>query len=286
VDRSTDKLGADDVTPHYTSASFADKNVGIDKTVSVSGISISGDDVDAGNYHLLNTTEETEADITARPLTGSFTAASKVYDGNTSATVLTRTLAVVVPLDDVSLTGGTATFNNQYVGNGKPVTLTGAVLAGADNDNYSLAGVNTATANITAWSAQGHGFYEPVGVLDSVFVAAPDPAPATPGTTVWHLAKGGSTIPLKFNVYAETVERTSTSDISAFTQLRIPCAAGIPGDEVDLVTAGGTSLRYDTTGHQFIQNWKTPTASTETCYRATVTFADGSSLSAFFKLRK
>src|SRR5215207_2603488 len=121
---STDKVGEDDVTAAYTSASFADKNVGTDKTVSVSGISISGGDVDAGNYNLVNTTAETEADITARPLTGSFTAANKVYDGNTSATVLSRSLTVVVPQDEVTLTGGTAAFNTKYVGNDKPVTLT------------------------------------------------------------------------------------------------------------------------------------------------------------------
>ena len=49
-------------TDSYTSATFADKNVGTGKTVSVSGISISG--TDAGNY-TFNTTATTTADITA-----------------------------------------------------------------------------------------------------------------------------------------------------------------------------------------------------------------------------
>ena len=55
------------------------------------------------------------------------------------------------------------------------------------------------------------------------------------------------------------------------------------------MTTGSTVLRYDGVGGQggqFIQNWKTPTVNQETCYRAAVTFADGSSLSAFFRLRK
>jgi hypothetical protein len=53
--------------------------------------------------------------------------------------------------------------------------------------------------------------------------------------------------------------------------------------EAQLLTTGGTTLRYDS---QWIQNWLTPKVSSETCYRATVTFADGSSLSAFFRVRK
>ena len=81
------------------------------------------------------------ADLTIGPkaLTGSFTAANKPYDGNTSATgVTSRSVAIVVGTDDVSLTGGTASFANKNFGIGKTVTLTGATLAGADKDNYTL----------------------------------------------------------------------------------------------------------------------------------------------------
>jgi len=111
--------------------------------------------------------------------------------------------------------------------------------------------------------------------------------PAPSATTVWNAAKGGSTIPLKFNLYAGGVEKTSTSDISGFSAIKLSaCATGSGEDLVDFVTSGSTALRYDTTDRQFVQNWKTPTVSGETCYRATATFADGSTLSAFFKLRK
>jgi len=44
--------------------------------------------------------------INTKHITGSFTAANKVYDGNNSATVLTRSLVGVVGSDVVSLTGG------------------------------------------------------------------------------------------------------------------------------------------------------------------------------------
>ena len=61
------------------------------------------------------------ANITAKPISGSFTADNKIYDGNTSATGLTRALSGVigsrrrVGLD----TGGTATFDTKNVGTGQ-----------------------------------------------------------------------------------------------------------------------------------------------------------------------
>ena len=64
--------------------------------------------------------------------------------------MLTRSLGGVIAPDVVTLTGGTATFNNKNVGNGKTVTLTGATLSGADAPNYALDSVTTSTADITA----------------------------------------------------------------------------------------------------------------------------------------
>jgi hypothetical protein len=122
-----------------------------------------------------------------------------------------------------------------------------------------------------------------------VFVAAgnlPNPPAATAGT-VWNLIKGGQTVPLKFKVFAGTVEQTTLAAITSFTQTKLnTCTSGAGTDEVEsnLLTTGGTTLRYSE--GQWIQNWQTPKVSSETCYRATVKFADGSTLSAFFKLRK
>src|SRR5207302_8985676 len=61
VSLSDDRVSGDVFTDSYTGASFADKNVGTGKAVSVSGISISG--ADAGNY-TFNTAASTTADIT------------------------------------------------------------------------------------------------------------------------------------------------------------------------------------------------------------------------------
>src|SRR5439155_7052922 len=103
---------------------------------------------DAGNY-ALDSVGTTTANITALRITGSFTADNKQYDGNATAAVLTRSLSGTIGADVVSLTGGTATFADKNVGNGKTVTLTGASLSGADAGNYVLDSVATATANIT-----------------------------------------------------------------------------------------------------------------------------------------
>jgi hypothetical protein len=85
-------------------------------------------------------------------ITGSFTAQNKIYDGNNAAVVLTRTLTGVLEADqaDVELAGGTATFTDAQVGDGKSVTLTGATLDGPASDNYSLTSVGTAQASISA----------------------------------------------------------------------------------------------------------------------------------------
>ena len=116
VTLTDNRVSGDALTLAYTAASFANENVGTGKTVSVSGISLSG--TDAGNY-TFNTTASTTADITALGLTGHFTADNKVYDRYTSANVLTRTLTGVIGADDVSLTAGTATFSDKNVANGK-----------------------------------------------------------------------------------------------------------------------------------------------------------------------
>src|SRR5207247_2025798 len=68
-----------------------------------------------GNYNITyNTAKFT---VTPLPLAPNFTANNKVYDGTTAATIATRTLTgTIIPLDVVSLSGGTATFASANVG--------------------------------------------------------------------------------------------------------------------------------------------------------------------------
>jgi hypothetical protein len=126
---------------------------------------------------------------------------------------------------------------------------------------------STASLSYTVRTYSVSGFFSPVdmgGVLNTV--------------------KGGSTVPLKFRVFDQGVEQTSTSVVSAFTTTKISCTTTQEDAIEELATTGGTSLRYDTTGAQFIQNWKTPTGA-GVCYRTAVTMIDGTAITALFKTK-
>jgi hypothetical protein len=138
----------DDVSLTGGTATFADKIVGNGKTVTATGLALGG--TAAANYALASTTAATTADITPLAITGSITAASKVYDGNSTAQITGRTLSGVLATDAVTYSGGTATFNNKNVGAGKTVSATGLALAGAEAANYTVNAAASTTAEITA----------------------------------------------------------------------------------------------------------------------------------------
>ena len=82
VTLSDNRVPGDLFTASFTTATFATKAVGTGKTVSVTGISITG--TDAANY-TFNVTASTTADITARTLTVTAIGVNRVYDGTMSA---------------------------------------------------------------------------------------------------------------------------------------------------------------------------------------------------------
>ena len=135
---------------------------------------------------------------------------------------------------------------------------------------------------ISKWTL--NGFYQPVGVQNTYSLLIPPMAGIT-----WNSIKGGQTVPLKFNVFAGTIERTNVSAIQSFTVQEVSCVdVGTGTEDVEFVTTGATQLRYDGTpgsGGQFIQNWQTPKSSNN-CYRTVMTTSDGSMLVAFFKTKK
>src|SRR6266545_2817258 len=169
---------ASDVSLMVTAANFDTKNVGTGRTVTATGLSLSGSA--SGNYALSSTSTTTTANVTAKHITGSFTASDKVYDGSTSATVLTRSLNGTNAGDAVSLSGGTATFSDKNVGTGKTVGLQGASLSGADARNYVLDSVATTTANITAKHVAG-GFTASDNRDNGKTVTLAGASPARPG---------------------------------------------------------------------------------------------------------
>lgn len=81
------------------------------------------------------------------------TAADKVYNGDTSATLVTDKAAISGTVGDdvvtINADNAAGTFDTKNVGNGKTVTINGLALSGNDAANYTLSTV-TATGNITA----------------------------------------------------------------------------------------------------------------------------------------
>src|SRR5207249_4987285 len=144
VTLSDDRVSGDSLTTSYTSASFANKNVGTAKTVSVSGLSISG--TDAANY-TANTTASTTANITARSLVVSATGVNKVYNGTTTVTVTLSDNRVAG--DSLSTSYTTASFADKNAGTAKTVSVSGISISGTDAANYTANTTASATADIT-----------------------------------------------------------------------------------------------------------------------------------------
>lgn len=150
----TGKVDGDDLSYTATGA-FADKNVGTGKTVTISGWTLSGNDV--GNYNLVSSSisTTTTADITAAEITvNGITAENKVYNGNTTATLVCTNATFMGKVEgDVLSVTATGAFADAYVGTEKTVTISGWTLGGADSGNYTLAGSGQqteTTADITA----------------------------------------------------------------------------------------------------------------------------------------
>jgi gliding motility-associated-like protein len=147
-------LGNENVGFSTTDVNYDNKNVGIGKSITASGIVLNG--TDAANYSLAITSLTTTGDITVKPLTltvSNTPAITKVYDGNDNASI---------PLNQFTLTGKVGSevvnfdytdisFDDKNTGTAKDVTVNGITLNGADKDNYSLAITSlTTTGSITA----------------------------------------------------------------------------------------------------------------------------------------
>jgi len=177
-------IAGDTVTLDASGAagSFVDKNVGIGKAVTVTGLLLSG--ADGGNY-VLSQPAGLTATITAAPLTVSgVTADNRVYDATTTATLNTggASLLGVLPGDAVALGSGgsTASFADKNVGTGKAVTVAGLVLSGADGGNYVLSQPGGLTATITPAAVSVAG----VTAADKVYDAGTSAGLSTSGAWI------------------------------------------------------------------------------------------------------
>src|SRR5207302_1429754 len=138
-------VGSDDVNLDASgTAVFSDENVGVNKTVTITGLSLSG--TTAANYVLSTTSTNTTAKITPRTLIVSAIGINKNYDGTTNATVTLSDDRVSG--DNLATTYTTAGFEDSAPGTNKPVHVFGiSITGGTDAANYAL--TNT-TADTTA----------------------------------------------------------------------------------------------------------------------------------------
>lgn len=111
------------------------------------------------------------------------------------------------------------------------------------------------------------GFYSPVDTSSGEDI-------------VWNTVKGGSNVPLKFEVFQDGAEITDVAAVTVSIEI-VSCIAQ-PADAIESTAATSSGLTYN--GSHFQQNWKTPKLAGG-CYRVTVTTTDGASIAAWFKLK-
>jgi hypothetical protein len=125
------------------------------------------------------------------------------------------------------------------------------------------------TYTVRAWNFSG--FYSPVDM---------------DGMT--NTVKGGSTVPLKFELFAGTTELTDPSTatvLGIYAQGPVACAVGSQLEDVPAVSTNTIGLRYDTVAGQYVFNWKTPSTK-DKCYWVGIKTADGqTSPLALFKTK-
>lgn len=142
----------DDVSISGGTAAYADKNAGINKSVTFTGFALAGGDKD--NYNLTAQPASVQASITEKELTVTVTVSDKVYDGTDTAQIASAELEGLIEGDQVELTNGTATFASTAVGQNIPINFTDFSISGADAGNYTLTQPTGVTANIAEYVAK------------------------------------------------------------------------------------------------------------------------------------
>lgn len=131
------------------SGTFADKNAGTGKTVTVITPALTGDK--SGNYEIKSVNAMT-ASISQKKVSLTLTATSKEYDGKTNANVTAAVNAGdVISGDNLSVTVGDSHFKDPNVGENKEITVGMIELTGTDAGNYIISGTySKASSSINA----------------------------------------------------------------------------------------------------------------------------------------
>ncbi len=136
-------LSGDDVKTENLAGRVADKNVGTNKRVTVSG-ALTGES--AANYALAFPSLTVNISQRQITLTG-ISAVERAYDGTTAVRLSGGSLSDTAAGDDIYFTAS-GTVNDKNAGSGKSVTIE-CVLNGADRNNYAVGVPDNVTVNVT-----------------------------------------------------------------------------------------------------------------------------------------
>ena len=136
-------VGSQTLNIVYTSAAFRDGNAGTGKEADIAyTVSDGANGGKTGNYVL---PETTLADIGQRPVNIAVAGNDRDYDGTTAASANIEVTSGVIAGDSITAVYESASFDDKNAGN-RNITVSGITLTGADADNYTLGGADTATA--------------------------------------------------------------------------------------------------------------------------------------------
>ncbi len=150
-------ISGESLTVGAATGTFNSKDVVTANTVNITGITLADGADLASNYNLTNSTASDAAVINTKDITAvtGITAADKVYDGNTTATldISGAGFTGIVSGEILAVGAATGTFNSKDVVTANTVNITGITLAdGADlASNYNLTNNTASTsASVTA----------------------------------------------------------------------------------------------------------------------------------------
>jgi hypothetical protein len=128
-------------------ASYDTKDAGTGKTIMVNSFALSG--AQANNYQVSTPSATVTGTITVKTITPTLNTSpsiTKVYDGNTNATLASSNYSLAgVEAGDLVGVSGTASYDSKTKGAGKTVTAASLTLNGAQKDNYILSATSATT---------------------------------------------------------------------------------------------------------------------------------------------
>ncbi|MFD1631491.1 MBG domain-containing protein [Pseudopedobacter beijingensis] len=141
---ATGLVGTDDVFVTYSSASYDDKHVGVNKAVTINNLALSG--TSKNNYSL--NVFSTMGSITTKTISVTAQADNRAYNGTTTSSV--APVVSALQTGDVISVQPIQIYNNRNVGSNKTLIPSGLVINDGNNGaNYTVNYVNNTSGEIT-----------------------------------------------------------------------------------------------------------------------------------------